>query len=91
MKTKHNVKEKTQFWWFQGVLYYLIKLLGYLKFIMSQQPFYPDEITKKRCLEELRQSNKRLELYNLFLDEAIAQVDAELRQQKRIRLSQGHS
>lgn len=58
---------------------------------MNQQPFYPDEETKKRCLDELKQSNKRLELYNLFLDEAIAQVDAELRQQKRTRLLQGHS
>lgn len=57
---------------------------------MSKQPFYPDEETKKRCLEGLRQSNYQLELYNLFLDEAIAKVDAELRQQKRTRLLQQH-
>jgi len=55
---------------------------------MSQQPFYPDEKTKKRCLEGLKQSNYQLELYNLFLDEAIALVDSELRQQKRTRLLQ---
>ena len=53
---------------------------------MSEQYSYPDEETKKRCLEGLRQTNYRLELYNLFLDEAIAQIDAELRQQKRARL-----
>ena len=57
---------------------------------MSQQPFYPDEATKKRCLEGLKQSNYQLELYNLSLDEAIALVDAELRQQKRTRLLQRH-
>lgn len=55
---------------------------------MSEQYPYPDEETRKRCLKGLRQSNYQLELYNLFLDEAIAQIDAELRQQKRARLSQ---
>ncbi len=53
---------------------------------MSEQYSYPDEETKKRCLEGLRQTNYQLELYNLFLDEAIAQIDAELRLQKRARL-----
>jgi hypothetical protein len=55
---------------------------------MSEQYPYPDEETKQRCLEGLRQTNHRLELYNLFLDDAIAQIDAELRQQKRARLLQ---
>ena len=55
---------------------------------MSGQSQYPDEETKKRCLEGLRQTNHRLELYNLFLDEAIAQIETELRQQKRARLLQ---
>ena len=55
---------------------------------MSEQYPYPNEETKKRCLEGLRQTNHRLELYNLFLDDAIAQIDAELRQQKRARLLQ---
>lgn len=54
---------------------------------MSDQSPYPNEETKKRCLEGLRQTNHQLELYNLFLDDAIAQIDAELRQQKRVRLS----
>ncbi len=55
---------------------------------MSEQQFYPDKETQKRCLERLRKSNDQLELYNLFLEEAIAKVDAELRQQKRARLLQ---
>jgi len=55
---------------------------------MNEQYSYPDEETKKRGLEGLRQTNYQLELYNLFLDEAIAQIDGELRQQKRARLSQ---
>jgi hypothetical protein len=55
---------------------------------MSEQYSYPDEETKKRCLDGLKQANHRLELYNLFLDDAIAQIDAELRQQKRTRLLQ---
>ena len=55
---------------------------------MTDRSPHPDAETKKRCLEGLRQTNHQLELHNLFLDEAIAQVDAELRQQKRARLYQ---
>lgn len=51
---------------------------------------YPDQETKQRCLENLKQTNYKLELYNLFLDDAIAQIETELRQQKRNRLSQRH-
>ncbi len=55
---------------------------------MTDQHPYPDAETKKNCLDRLRESNRQLELYNLFLDDAIAQVDAELRQHKRSRLLQ---
>jgi hypothetical protein len=55
---------------------------------MSEQCSYSDQETKKRCLDGLKQTNHRLELYNLFLDDAIAQIDAELRQQRRTRLLQ---
>jgi hypothetical protein len=54
---------------------------------MTDQNFYPDDATKQRCLENLRQSNRQLDLYNLFLDDAISQIDSKLRQYKRIRLS----
>jgi hypothetical protein len=55
---------------------------------MTQQYPYPSEKTRKDCLDRLRESNRQLELYNLFLDDAIAQIDLELRQQKRARLLQ---
>ncbi len=58
---------------------------------MTDQNFYPDEETKQRCLENLRQSNRQLALYNLFLDDAISQIDSKLRQHKCTRLtSQKH-
>jgi ribosome-associated translation inhibitor RaiA len=53
---------------------------------MTDQKFYPDEATKRRCLENLRESNRQLSLYNLSLDDAISQVDSQLRQYKRKRL-----
>jgi hypothetical protein len=55
---------------------------------LSQQYLYPDEETRKNCLNKLRESNRQLELYNLFLDDAISQIDLELRQHKRERLLQ---
>jgi hypothetical protein len=55
---------------------------------LCQQYPYPSEETRKDCLDRLRESNRQLELYNLFLDDAIAQIDLELRQQKRSRLLQ---
>jgi hypothetical protein len=58
-----------------------------LEFIMTDQNFYPDDETKQRCIDNLRQSNRQLDLYNLFLDDAIAQIDLKLRQYKRKRLS----
>ncbi|WP_310483862.1 hypothetical protein [Chamaesiphon sp. VAR_48_metabat_403] len=55
---------------------------------LHQQYPYPDEETRKNCLDKLRESNRQLELYNLFLDDAISQIDLELRQHKRERLLQ---
>ena len=55
---------------------------------MTDRYPFPDEETKQRCLDGLRESNRQLELYNLFLDDAIAQIELEARQQKRERLLQ---
>jgi hypothetical protein len=55
---------------------------------MTDRYPYPSEATRKGCLDRLRESNRQLELYNLFLDDAISQIDSELRQQKRERLLQ---
>jgi hypothetical protein len=54
---------------------------------MTDQNFYPDEETKQRCLENFRQSNRQLALYNLFLDDAISQIDSKLSQYKCTRLA----
>ncbi|WP_019499306.1 hypothetical protein [Pseudanabaena sp. PCC 6802] len=53
---------------------------------MTNRYPYPNEETKRNCLDRLRETNRQLELYNLFLDDAISQIDSELRQQKRERL-----
>jgi ABC-type uncharacterized transport system YnjBCD ATPase subunit len=55
---------------------------------MTDRYPYPSEETRKDCLDSLRESNRQLELYNLFLDDAISQIDSELRQNKRERLLQ---
>ena len=55
---------------------------------MTERYSYPTEETRKSCLDRLRESNRQLELYNLFLDDAISQIDSELRQNKRERLLQ---
>lgn len=51
---------------------------------MNKLLSYPDQKTKQRCLEKLKKTNYKLELYNFFLDDAIAQIEMELRQQKRV-------
>jgi hypothetical protein len=56
-----------------------------LKVMIDRYP-YPSKSTRKDCLDRLRESNRQLELYNLFLDDAISQIDLELRQNKRERL-----
>ena len=53
---------------------------------MNESLSYPDQQAKQRCLESLKKTNHKLELYNLFLDDAIAEIEIELRQQKRTRL-----
>ena len=49
---------------------------------------YPDKTTRKQCLERLRETNRQLELYNLFLDDMLAQLETESRQKRRKRLLQ---
>lgn len=47
---------------------------------------YPDELSRRRGLELLRETNRQLELHNLQLEEILAKLEAEIRQQKRERL-----
>ena len=55
---------------------------------MTYRNSYPDEARRKQCLERLRETNRQLELYNLFLDDILAQLEAESRQKRRERLLQ---
>lgn len=57
-----------------------------MKSTMNSSYPYPDEESRRRCLERLRETNRQLDLYNLQLDELIAMIEAEARQQKRERL-----
>lgn len=53
---------------------------------VTQQLKIPDAETRKREVEQLRASNRQLELVTLALDELIAMVEADLRRQRRERL-----
>lgn len=53
---------------------------------MTKQRQIPDEEARKRSLEGLRKSNHQLDLLNLQLDELIATIEAEIRQQQKQRL-----
>jgi len=50
----------------------------------------PDPTTRERTLAKLRQTRHQLDEYILFLDEAIAVMDAHLREQRRTRLQTRH-
>jgi hypothetical protein len=54
---------------------------------MTQRYPYPDEKTKKRCLDGLRESNRQLELYNLFLDDAFAERLHQENRSNRFRIA----
>jgi len=55
-----------------------------------EKPSIPDAETRKREVEGLRESNRRLELVTLALDELMAMVEADLRRQRRERLENKH-
>jgi hypothetical protein len=58
--------------------------------IVIEKPSIPDAETRKREVEGLRESNRRLELVTLALDELMAMVEADLRRQRRERLENKH-
>jgi hypothetical protein len=57
---------------------------------MTQTNRIPDREKVKRTVEQLRRSNRQLELVTLALDELIARVDRDLHQQRRNRLQSRH-
>jgi hypothetical protein len=59
-----------------------------MELTMTYRTSYPDEAARKQCLERLRETNRQIELYNLFLDDILAQLETESRQKRRERLLQ---
>jgi hypothetical protein len=57
---------------------------------MTQTDRIPDREKVKRTVEQLRRSNRQLELVTLAFDELIARVDRDLHQQRRNRLQSRH-
>lgn len=53
---------------------------------MTQLKRMPDSEKVKRTVEQLRESNRQLELVTLALDELIVRVDIDLRRQRRTRI-----
>ncbi len=53
---------------------------------MTNQPRIPDPETRKRLVEQLRECNRKIELWTYELDDLIAMVEADLREQRRTRL-----
>ena len=53
---------------------------------MTKQYKIPDEQTRQRSVENLRQVRRELELFGLELDELLAMAEVELCRQRRERL-----
>ncbi len=56
---------------------------------MNEQFRIPDPETRARSIASLKAASRLLDLSNLQLDEAIAMVDKDLREQHRARLLHG--
>jgi hypothetical protein len=54
---------------------------------MTERYHHPTEETKKSCLDRLRESNRQLELYNLFLDDAFAKRLHQENRSNRFRIT----
>jgi hypothetical protein len=53
---------------------------------MTEQLRIPDVETRKREIEQIRASNRMLDELNLALEELLAMIEADLREQRRKRL-----
>jgi len=53
---------------------------------MTEQPRIPDEATRKRLLDNLRQSRLDLQEFGLQLDEVLAGLEKHIREQKLKRI-----
>jgi len=53
---------------------------------MTQTPRIPDPETRKQEVRKLKETSRQLDQFILLLDEAIALVEVNLRNQRRVRL-----
>jgi uncharacterized small protein (DUF1192 family) len=53
---------------------------------MNEQSRIPDEQTRKRNVQLLRESQRQLDLFGIKIDELISITEAEIRRQKLERL-----
>ena len=53
---------------------------------MTEQIKIPDAETRKREIEQIRASNRMLDELNLALEELLAMIEADLREQRRKHL-----
>ena len=53
---------------------------------MTEQPRIPNLDTRKQEIEQIRAANRQLEEASLALEELLAMIEADLREQRRMRL-----
>lgn len=53
---------------------------------MNDKPRIPDPETRARSVANMRETCRQLDLWNLELDELIAMVETDIRQQRKARL-----
>lgn len=53
---------------------------------MTEQPRIPNLDTRKQEIEQIRAANRQLEEASLALEELLAMIEADLREQRRKRL-----
>ncbi|MDY6803256.1 MAG: hypothetical protein SXA11_05545 [Cyanobacteriota bacterium] len=53
---------------------------------MNDKPRIPDPQTRARSVANMRETCRQLDLWNLELDELIAMVETDIRQQRKARL-----
>lgn len=53
---------------------------------MNNKPRIPDAETRARSVANMRETCRQLDLWNLELDELIAMVETDIRQQRKARL-----
>lgn len=59
-----------------------------MEFMMNEKPFIPNQETRKKLVSNLRQTRLDLQDFGLQLEELLAGIEKEIREQKAKRLEQ---